>query len=164
MYNKQGMFANLLLGISLLLAGCVSTGRSLQGPGFDRQFGSNGEQIYFTTTSQLGTHITSDMGMGMMGDGTIACADCHGPDGRGRQVWMMMRTFDAPDIRYRTLTSEEMGHREVEDHPAYTDETIKRAIIQGLNPAGEPLEWPMPRWTMTEEDLEDLLTFLKTLD
>jgi hypothetical protein len=26
------------------------------------------------------------------------------------------------------------------------------------------LAWPMPRWTMSDEDLDDLLEFLKTLD
>ncbi|MER3458327.1 MAG: hypothetical protein C4309_06575 [Chloroflexota bacterium] len=75
---------------------------------------------------------------------------------------MMMGSFVAPDIRYKTLTAAE--HAAGEEHPPYTDETIKRAITQGIDPAGEPLNWPMPRWTMTEADLEDLLAFLKTLD
>lgn len=126
------------------------------------QFRSNGEQIYFTATSQRGSLITADMGMGPMGSGMMACANCHGPDGRGGRVRMMMGSFVAPDIRYKTLTAAE--HREGEAHPPYTDETIKRAITQGIDPAGEPLDWPMPRWTMTEADLEDLLAFLKTLN
>jgi len=124
---------------------------------------SNGEQIYFTATSQRGTPITSDMGMGMMG-GMMTCASCHGPDGSGGRVRMMMRVFEAPDIRYETLTAEEMEHEEGEDHPPYTDEDIKRAITEGVEPNGEPLDWPMPRWTMSDEDLDDLLEFLKTLD
>jgi cytochrome c oxidase subunit 2 len=125
------------------------------------QFRSNGEQIYFTATSQRGSLITADMGMGPM-VGMMACANCHGPDGRGGRVRMMMGSFVAPDIRYKTLTAAE--HAEGEEHPPYTDETIKRAITQGIDPAGKPLDWPMPRWTMTEADLEDLLAFLKTLD
>jgi hypothetical protein len=78
---------------------------------------------------------------------------------------MMMRTFTAPDIRYETLVGEEeMAHEhEEEEHPPYTNETIKRAISQGVNPAGELLERPMPRWTMSEEDLVDLLDYLKGL-
>ena len=51
---------------------------------------SNGEQIYFTATSQRDTLITSDMGMGMMRGGTVTCATCHGANGRGGQVRMMM--------------------------------------------------------------------------
>ncbi len=74
----------------------------------------------------------------------------------------MMGTETPPDIRYHHLIEEE--HEEGEEHPPYTDETIKRAITQGLNPAGEPLDYTMPRFRMTEEQLNDLLEFLKTLD
>lgn len=77
---------------------------------------------------------------------------------------MMMGAFIAPDIRYKSLTSAQMEHEQRREHPPYTDETIKRAITQGLDPSGNPLDWPMPRWTMTEADLEDLLAFLKTLN
>jgi hypothetical protein len=48
--------------------------------------------------------------MGMMDSGTVACTSCHGPEGRGGRLQMMMQTFDAPDIRYKTLTSEGMAH------------------------------------------------------
>lgn len=34
----------------------------------------------------------------------------------------------------------EIEHGEGEEHPPYTDETIKRAITQGVEPDGEPLE------------------------
>jgi len=93
------------------------------------------------------------------------CASCHGADGRGGRVRMMMRVFEAPDIRYESLISGEHGegHGEEEAVP-YTDEDIKRAITEGVEPDGESLEWPMPRWTMSDQDLDDLLEFLKTLD
>jgi len=125
---------------------------------------SNGEQIYFTATSQRGTPIASDMGMGMMRGGMMPCANCHGSDGRGGRVRMMMRLFEAPDIRHRTLTSEEHGEEGEHGHEPYTDEDIRRAITEGIEPDGEPLDWPMPRWTMSDEDLDELLEFLKTLD
>lgn len=128
------------------------------------KYRSNGEQIYFTATSQRATSITSDGGMGMMGGGMMTCASCHGPDGRGGRVRMMMRVFETPDIRYKTLTSEEMEHEGGEAHPPYTDQDIKRAITEGVKSDGKPLKWPMPRWTMSDEDLDDLLEFLKTLD
>jgi cytochrome c oxidase subunit 2 len=46
----------------------------------------------------------------------------------------------------------------------YTDEAIRRAITEGVEPDGEPLESPMPRWSMSDDDLGGLLEFLKTLD
>ena len=147
----------------LFLAGCAAMHRNRTATVLDRPFRSNGEQIFFTATSQRGTSITSDAAMGMMGSGALECASCHGPDGRGGQVQMMMRSFVAPDIRYKVLTAEEMAHEDEEEHPPYTDEAIKRAITQGVNPAGEPLEWPMPRWKMSEADLEDVVGYLESL-
>jgi cytochrome c oxidase subunit 2 len=128
------------------------------------EYRSNGAQIYFTATSWSGTRVTSDLRIGMMRSGTVACATCHGPDGRGGRVRMMMRVFDAPDIRYGTLVSGEHGEEDEHEHEPWTDATIKQAIMQGVEPNGEPLNWPMPRWTMSDQDLDDLLEFLKTLD
>jgi cytochrome c oxidase subunit II len=130
---------------------------------------SNGERIYFTGTSDSGDVIRADMsGMGGMMAGRMACVDCHDADGRGGTFRMMMGTYTAPDIRYATLTEEEHGGEgeegEHEEHPPYIDETIKRAITEGIDPGGEALEWPMPRWEMSESDLNDLLAFLKTLE
>ncbi|MBI4737272.1 MAG: hypothetical protein HY766_14650 [candidate division NC10 bacterium] len=68
------------------------------------------------------------------------------------------------DIRYEALTKEE--HREGEkarEHPPYTDDLIKRAITRGVDPAGNSLDWTMPRWRMGDADFADLLAYLKTL-
>jgi hypothetical protein len=148
----------------LVLVACLALALKFTGPTASGGYSSNGEQIYFTATSQRGMPIVSDIGTGMMGGGMMTCANCHGPDGHGGRVQMMMRTFVAPDVRYKTLTSEEMEHEGEEVHPPYTDETIKQAITEGIEPNGEPLDWPMPRWSMSDEDLDDLLAFLKTLD
>ncbi|MCB0069138.1 MAG: cytochrome c [Caldilineaceae bacterium] len=145
--------------------------------GWGRTFASNGERIYFTATSQRQTSITSDISAGraggnmpMMMGGSVACADCHGPDGRGGRQQMMMTSFTAPDIRWQTLTAADHGatdeHEEAGamEHPPYTEATLKRAITQGVNPAGEPLAWPMPQWRMSDEDLNDLIGYLQTLE
>jgi hypothetical protein len=139
------------------------------------RFETNGERIYFTATSRRGTEISAEMPFGpgrMRGMRMrMTCASCHGPDGRGGNIRMMMETVEVPDIRYQTLTAEghgdhDDGHdgEEGEEHEAYTEETLKQAITEGIAPDGEPLDWPMPRWTMSEEDLDDLIDFLKTLD
>jgi hypothetical protein len=49
-------------------------------------FKTNGERIYFTSTSNSDTKITyrGGLGMGMMMmHGRLTCASCHGPSGRG---------------------------------------------------------------------------------
>jgi len=121
---------------------------------------SNGERIYFTATSDSGQPIVAEMGYMTMPTPMMGCADCHGADGRGGTVRMMMGWFEAPDIRYQTL----MAAEHEEEHPPYTDELIRRAITQGLDPDGDPLAFPMPRWRMSAADFEDLLGYLKSLE
>jgi hypothetical protein len=75
---------------------------------------------------------------------------------------MMMSIQTAPDIRYSHLTEDE--HAEDEAHPPYDDVLLARAIREGLNPAEGALNWPMPRWDLTDLDMADLIEYLKTLD
>jgi len=120
-------------------------------------FQSNGERIYFTATSNSGKPIISSIGTMTMRGGMMSCAACHGADGKGGRGRTMMWTFDAPDIRYSTLTAVR------ENETQYTDELIKRAITQGVDADGKRLESPMPVWQMSGEDQNDLIEYLKTL-
>jgi hypothetical protein len=45
----------------------------------------------------------------------------------------------------------------------YNLETFRVAVVEGKHPDGELLNGDMPRWTMNEEDLNDLLNYLKSL-
>jgi len=130
-----------------------------------RSFETNGEQIYFTGRSQAGPPITSTTpGMNHMRPRSMGCANCHGADGQGGRVTMMKTTIQAPDIRYNILTEGDHDDEQGEgEHPPYSDQTIKVAITEGVDPSGAELSWGMPRWDMTEDQLDDLLNFLKTL-
>jgi cytochrome c oxidase subunit 2 len=124
--------------------------------GCGNSFSSNGQRIFFSAESDSGKPITYSGGPGMM-QSRIACVNCHGQDGHGGRVRMMMYDFDVPNITWPELTAQ--GH----DYPPYTEDTLKQAIVQGIDPAGEPLEYPMPRWQMSDSDLNDLVGFIKTL-
>ena len=124
-------------------------------------YASNGETIYFTGVNDRGQRIPFTGGPMWLSMHGGSCASCHGPDGRGGAP-VMMGTEIPPDIRYHHLIEGE--HEEGEAHPPYTDETIKRAITEGVEPDGEPMDLTMPRWQMSERGLNDLLEFLKTLD
>ncbi len=126
------------------------------------EYSSNGERIYYTSTSNSGKTVTADMGMGPMSSSMMACVNCHGENGKGGTIQMMMGTYKVPDIRYTALTEEEHGH-EGEEHPPYTEDLIKKAITDGIEPDGEKLEFPMPKWSISDEDLDDLIDYLKTL-
>lgn len=165
--RTRGRWRGATLAGSVLLAAATLAACGAMGPGMhgvdQREFASNGERIYFTATNNAGDVIAYDGGPGggMMG-GSLACVSCHGPAGRGGRVTLMMQTFNAPDITWPALTGahEETGEME---HPPYTEETVKRAITQGVDPAGHPLDAVMPRWRLTDRDLEDLVTYLRTL-
>ncbi|HSB78474.1 MAG TPA: cytochrome c [Candidatus Methylomirabilis sp.] len=131
-----------------------------------REFTSNGKQIHYTGTSRrtgLIPRIGGPPWVQPMGGGCVAC---HGVRGLGGAP-VMMGTAIPEDIRYKTLTSQDHHdkgeEREEIDHPPYTDTLIKRAITHGVDPGDQPLDWTMPRWQMSDQDLNDLITYLKTL-
>ena len=86
---------------------------------------------------------------------------CHGPDGRGGT----MHGIPVPNITMRALTDPSgYEHPTGRKRPPYTEESIKAAIVAGLDSGGNSLHPEMPRWTgVTAGDLEDLIGFLKTL-
>jgi cytochrome c oxidase subunit 2 len=131
-----------------------------------KTFKSNGERIYYSGISAKDGPIPIAGGPMWLQMGPVGCVACHGPSGRGG-VPIMMGTAIPEDIRYTALTSsehqEEGEKKEEMDHPPYTDATIRRAITQGVDPAGKPLDWTMPRWQMSDQDLNDVIAYLKTL-
>ena len=156
--------------LALLMLGCVSRSVPLGTAWGSGAFASNGERIYFTSTSERGGAITytggPDVG-GMMMGGSMTCASCHGPTGRGGRHIMHMEVMNASDIRWPALISESgEGHGdggEDGDHPTeYGLEEFRLAVVEGKHPDGKRLKADMPRWKMSEEDLNDLLSYLKT--
>ena len=89
----------------------------------------------------------------------LACATCHGPEGNGGTVNLMMQTFTVPNITWPVLSGSDPDMQ----HPPYTEETLKQAITEGVDPGGGPLDYPMPRWQISPQDLNDLVAFIKTL-
>src|SRR5206468_4692442 len=90
----------------------------------------------------------------------IVCANCHGADGKGGREGNVV----IADITYGTLT------RPLPASPpwnkaraAYTDALLGRAITQGLDSSGQQLDSSMPRWVLSEPELQDLLKYLKRL-
>jgi hypothetical protein len=174
---KKLRHIKIIMIADLLALACGITWRAPQifqqtpgpsaGPG--SQSASNGERIYFTATNDKGESITytggPDFG-GMMMGSYLTCAACHGPEARGGTHYMHMWVMEAPDIRYKALSSEAGEHAEEgEDgeHGEYSLEDFHRAVVDGEHPDGQPLDRDMPRWQMSDEDLSGLFEFLKSL-
>ncbi len=135
--------------------------RGPQAPATELRFKSNGQRIYYTATSTSGPPITATGGPHWFQMHGGSCVDCHGPDGRGGYT-VPMTDVVAPNVTYSALTSKE-HEMHGEEHPPYTEALIKRAITKGLEPAGKPLSYAMPRWSMSSGELNDLIAYLKTL-
>jgi cytochrome c oxidase subunit 2 len=158
MTNSRRLLILSLALIGIGLIGLLVVGATV--PAVRSREGSpeaRGQWIFRTGTDwDTGLPIPASGGMMMH----MSCADCHGLDGRGLRTPM----FVSPDIRYRNLTDPAgMVEPDGSRGHTYTDELIKRAITQGIDAEGRPLAWPMPRWQMTEQQLNDLLSYLKVL-
>ena len=156
--NSGGMMGN---GGSNTMPGGgsnASPGGGMMGGGGSGTSGysSVGERIYLTGVGADGQEISRtapavSQGSLMMGGG--GCGPCHSADGRGGTISMMTGTaIEAPDITYDALVEE-----------GFTDATIGRAIRDGLDESGQPLEDAMPRWQMSDADVGGLIAYLKQL-
>ena len=126
-------------------------------------YSSAGERIYYLGIDGEGQRIRFRGGphwLRMMGG---SCVNCHGPDGKGG-LPVMMGTHIPGDIRYSSLISgKHHGEADDEEEVVYTDEEIKKAIRAGIEPSGESMDRTMPRWNISDEDMNDLLEYLKVL-
>lgn len=157
-----------VVGLALAISAC-----SLAQPGFSLPFAGRaqpitaGKLIYFTATGADGPiRYRGGPAFGGMMGGSLTCASCHGADGRGGVHLMHMRMMDAPDIRWSTLSSGQHGDHDNEQDgaaAAYDAEAFMRAVRDGQAPDGETLSSDMPRWEISEQDLENLIAFLQTL-
>ena len=138
-------------GLVLLGSGVVGPAPSGNSPE------ARGQWIYQTGTDPTSRQPIPRSGGMMMATG---CAACHGPDGRGLSTPM----FTAPNITDANLTDRQgMLEPDGSRGPTYTDATLQRAITQGVDAEGQALAWPMPHWQLSDQEMTDLLAYLKTL-
>jgi cytochrome c oxidase subunit 2 len=147
-------------GLMLLIVGIVAStltdcGALNRAPSGNNPV-ANGKWIYDTGTDPDGRQIPYTGGMMMQ----TSCAGCHGADGHGLRTPM----FVAPNITYHNLT-DPAGMLEPDGvrSPTYTDALIRRAVTEGIDAEGDPLNSLMPRWQLTDQEWNDLPAYLKTL-
>jgi ABC-type branched-subunit amino acid transport system substrate-binding protein len=123
---------------------------------------SRGRQIYIQGSSRSGKEILAyvgDASLEVPGN-TLPCAGCHGLDGRGKPEGGV----NPSNVTWEFLTKPYgLKHENGRQHPPYTERGIELAITRGLDPAGNKLLLAMPRYVMSREDLNDLVTYLQLL-
>ncbi|HYC88192.1 MAG TPA: c-type cytochrome [Thermoanaerobaculia bacterium] len=118
-----------------------------------------GRQIY--VSGKGGQPIAATMaGSTELPASMLPCVNCHGADGRGTTEGGVVAsniTWDELTKPYRAATPN--GRR----RPAYNEKTLRRAIAEGIDSAGNPLHAAMPRYAMTDGDFAALAAYLQLL-
>jgi mono/diheme cytochrome c family protein len=159
-YSQQGygsMMGGNMMGFGVM--GGSMMGSGMMGNGYNKDsFSSNGERIYYTGIESTGSRIGLEGGPMWLNMRGGSCVNCHGSNGKGG-VPVMMGTAVPEDL---TNLYAPHSHGDEKMIP-YNDDLLERAITKGIDANGESLGPTMPRWYMPEKDLNDLVTYIKTL-
>lgn len=124
----------------------LELGRSL----FEQGRGRDGREI--------GARMGASEGVGLRG-GAVACANCHGRDGRGGgEGWVR-----APDLRWFALGRPNLRANGAQ-RPAYDLVSLTRALRGGIGADATPLDSTMPRYDLADDEIAALLAYLHRLD
>ncbi|HKQ99738.1 MAG TPA: ABC transporter substrate-binding protein [Pyrinomonadaceae bacterium] len=120
-----------------------------------------GKLIYLRGEDGTGPEITAMLGGGEteVPATTFACANCHGLTGEGTEEGGLT----APPLVWQALTKAHTSALTTKERGPYTDATLVRAVLDGLDPAGTRLHPGMPHYRMTNEQAADLVAYLKKL-
>lgn len=127
-----------------------------------------GERIYRDGVLPSGRTVRAVQANGTpMAPGFVACIGCH----RRSAMGCMEGTMQVPPLIREVLTrpgiesAQGFGNnfRRLMLRPAYDDASLAKAIRHGIDPAGQPLEAPMPRYQLNAREMAALIVYLKSL-
>lgn len=123
---------------------------------------TTGKQIFTAGASASRTPIEAILGGGTsrIPGRLMPCASCHGADGQGRPEGGVTPSNITWDVLQRPLTSSDPLARR---RPAYDTAALRKAIRDGIDPAGNELGLTMPRFRMSDSDLDSLILYLHVL-
>jgi len=120
-----------------------------------------GKAFYRRGESASGQDITALMGEVDVPASTLPCAGCHGNRGEGRTEGGVT----AGNMSWSNLTKP-YGHTDEggRKHPAFSEASFVRAMTSGLDPAGNKLAVAMPVYRLPQEDMTNLIAYLKRIE
>jgi ABC-type branched-subunit amino acid transport system substrate-binding protein len=120
-----------------------------------------GKAFYLRGESASGQEITVLMGEIDVPATTLTCAGCHGARGEGKTEGGVT----AGNLSWSQLTKL-YGHTDDggRKHPAFSESSFVRAMTAGLDPAGNKLAVAMPTYRMPQEDMQNLIAYLKRIE
>ena len=120
-----------------------------------------GKAFYLRGESASGQEITALMGEIDVPAATLTCAGCHGIKGQG----ITEGGVTAGPLTWSHLTKP-YGHTDEggRKHGAFSETSFVRMLTAGLDPAGNKLARAMPTYRMSQEDMANLIAYLKRIE
>jgi len=120
-----------------------------------------GKAFYLRGESSSGQEITAMMGEIDVPATTLTCAGCHGARGEG----ITEGGVTAGNMTWSYLTKP-YGHADDggRKHPAFTEASFVRMLTAGVDPAGNKLAVAMPTYQMPQQDMANLIAYLKRIE
>lgn len=132
---------------------------------------ARGEAIYRAGVLESGAPlqgVRSERGQSLAG-AAAACVSCHRHSGLGSQEGGYLvppisasYLFHADHARTGDSGLPYVPGARL-DRPGYTEETLARALRDGIDSAGQPLGFLMPRFALGDGDMRALIAYLRTL-
>ena len=168
------MITRVILVVLIAIAACLiwtgpSTGQSQTTAGLTAMAKrreltleeKRGKAFYLRGESASGREITAMMGEVDVPATTLTCAGCHGNRGQG----ITEGGVTAGNMTWAFLTKP-YGHADDggRKHPSFTESSFVRLMTSGLDPAGNKLAVAMPTYRMPQEDMTNLIAYLKVIE
>jgi ABC-type branched-subunit amino acid transport system substrate-binding protein len=120
-----------------------------------------GKAFYLRGESSSGQEITALVGEIDVPASTIPCGGCHGARGEGKTEGGVT----AGNLTWSSLTKP-YGHADEggRKHPAFSQSSFIRAMTSGIDPADNKLSVAMPIYRMPQEDMANLIAYLKRIE
>ena len=158
--------SSLLLSIAFVLTVSCGLFATAQQPTPSQEHGltpaeKRGKALYLRGESPSGKEITAMLGDVDVPPSTMPCAGCHGLRGEGKTEGGVT----AGNLTWTNMIKP-YGHTHPSGraHGAFDEKLFTRALVQGIDPAGNSLAVAMPRYQMSPEDISDLIAYLKRIE
>ncbi|OIR16359.1 hypothetical protein GALL_30810 [mine drainage metagenome] len=171
--NISRNFGFLRVAASICASAAILVIAALVYPmGYAHADSSAGEAIYRRGILDSGAPLVAYREGGIRMEGAdAACVNCHRRSGFGVRegsipippitgAYLLRRNDRGTgDQSLPYVETMHVGH-----DPSYTDETLARAIREGVDAAGKPLSYLMPQFELNDADMAALIAYLKSLD
>jgi len=120
-----------------------------------------GKALYLRGESASGQEITALLNDIDVPASTLSCAGCHGARGEGKTEGGVT----AGNLTWSNLTKPYgHSHDNGRKHGAFSETSFIRALTGGVDPAGNKLAVAMPVYRMPQQDMSDLIAYLKRVE